>query len=127
MAVPSQSPQIREAANGLTKQSESRWESDSLGRVELPGSALYGIQTARALACMTFSGSKLVQYPDLIVSLATVKKACASANRDANVLSPEICDVIQHACEEVIGGLHNQQFAATPSQFLHHVKSACIG
>lgn len=114
MAVPSQSTQPSKVNE--KNETESRWESDSLGRVEIPVSALYGIQTARALACMSFSGSVLTQYPDLIVCLATVKKACAAANAEAGVLEIEFCNAIKDACDEVISGSHNDQF---PVDMLH--------
>lgn len=114
MVVPSRSTQLNKIS--LKNEMESRWESDSLGRVEIPGNALYGVQTARAVACMSFSDSVLAQYPDLIVCLATVKKACAAANGDAGVLDREVCKTIQSACDDVIAGLHHVQF---PVDMLH--------
>jgi aspartate ammonia-lyase len=110
MDVQSRSNQLSKNKTGW-KKSESRWECDSLGSVEIPGNALYGIQTARALACMSFSDSTLSQYPDLIASLALVKKACAMANLEANVLSIDVCEGIRQACDEVMSGRHDHEFS----------------
>ncbi len=114
MVVPSPSTHLNKISS--KNETESRWESDSLGQVEISADALYGIQTARAVACMSFSGATLANYPDLIVFLATVKKACAAANHDAGVLDTNYSEAIQAACDDLIAGLHNDQF---PVDMLH--------
>jgi len=78
--------------------------------MKIPKQALYGIQTARVLECMNFSGVSLSSYPDLIVSLATVKKACAAANLEARILEPDLCAAIVQACDQVIAGSHHSEF-----------------
>ena len=67
-----------------------RRESDSLGELEIPGSALYGIQTMRSVRNLSFSGRTLGQFPAYVDALAVVKRAAACANRDAGVLQTRI-------------------------------------
>lgn len=110
MDVPNPSRQIDGLGTSLIHAEESRSESDSLGRLEIPKLSLYGIQTVRALNCMSFSGVPLSSYPDLIVYLALVKKACAAANLDARILEPDLSAAISAACDLLISGSHHEQF-----------------
>ena len=54
-----------------------RIEHDSLGDMQVPADALYGVQTVRAIDNFKITGQKLDH--DLIVALAQVKKAAAMA------------------------------------------------
>mgnify|MGYP002277823123 FL=1 len=58
-----------------------RIESDSLGRVEVPADAYWGVHTRRALDNFPISKRPISVYPELIVALASVKQAAARANR----------------------------------------------
>ena len=85
-----------------------RLEQDLLGERKVPVTAYYGVQTLRALENFSISGIQLGHFPDLVVALAMVKKACASANRDLFKLDPEQADAILLACDEIIEGrLHD--------------------
>jgi aspartate ammonia-lyase len=68
------------------------------------------VQTARALENFHISGVELRLYPDLIRGLAMVKLAAARANADCGVLSPEILEGIEGACQEVIDGKLHDEF-----------------
>lgn len=57
-----------------------RVESDALGMVTLPADALYGPQTARAIANFDVSRVALSDFPSFVRALAYVKKAAAEAN-----------------------------------------------
>ena len=57
-----------------------RTERDPLGELDVPASAYYGIQTARAVENFPISG--LHAPPDLVTATVLVKKAAAEANRD---------------------------------------------
>lgn len=87
-----------------------RTERDFLGEMSLPADALYGIQTARALSNFPITDVPISNFPELIVALAMVKKACALANRELNVLDESICGWIIAACDEIIGGRHHASF-----------------
>lgn len=87
-----------------------RIESDFLGELKIPGEALYGIQTARAVENFPITDLRLRDFPELVVALAMVKKACVLANADAGVIGETIRDAIIEACDSIIGGDHHQHF-----------------
>ncbi len=84
-----------------------RTERDFLGEVNIPQDAYYGIQTARAKE--NFSISKQPIHKQLIIGLATVKRAAAQANMKAEFLDIPKADAIMQACDQIINGeLHDQ-------------------
>lgn len=83
---------------------------DEFGVIELPDQALYGMQTARTIENMSFSGKILAQYPVYIQSLAKVKKAAAMANHLSGVIDFAVKDAIVNACDELIAGKYTDQF-----------------
>lgn len=87
-----------------------RSEVDSLGRVEVPEEVYWGAHTARALENFPISGTALAQHPDLIRAYAMVKQAAARANRDLGVLDAERADLVDAACDQVLGGAYHDQF-----------------
>jgi len=90
-------------------ESPTRTETDSLGSLEIPAEAYWGIHTARALENFPISRRPISVYSDLIRALATVKQAAARANKQIGVLEPATADLIDRVCEEIIGGeLHDQ-------------------
>ncbi|WP_276497585.1 aspartate ammonia-lyase [Pontibacter litorisediminis] len=90
--------------------SEFRTEHDFLGEMEIPDSAYYGIQTARALDNFYITGIPVSREPLFIQAFGYVKKAAALANRDCGVLKPEIADAICKACDKLIAGEYMDQF-----------------
>ena len=87
-----------------------RTERDSIGEMEIPAEADYGIHTARAVENFPITGITLSHFPELIESLAMVKKAAALANRDFGRLKPEIAAAIVSACDLVIAGDEHHDF-----------------
>lgn len=87
-----------------------RSEHDFLGDMMLPVDALYGIQTARAVENFPITDVRLRDFPELVVALAMVKKACALANMDSGVLSTRAHDAIVAACDSIIAGQHHEHF-----------------
>ena len=73
----------------------TRWEEDSLGRIRVPRSALWGAQTQRALANYPISGQRAA--PALIAAYGWLKWALAGANAAAGELPPGIGRAIQRA------------------------------
>src|SRR5687768_18034162 len=82
----------------------SRREHDLLGERDVPASALYGIQTLRAMENFAISGVELREFPGLISALASAKEAAALANHEMNLLSTEILDAISQAAAEIREG-----------------------
>lgn len=93
---------------------EMRVEYDSIGKMEVPMDAYYGVQTLRAKN--NFHITNRTIHPELIVSLAEVKKAAAITNRDAKKLNSNIANAIIKACDEIISGKLHDQFIVDPIQ-----------
>jgi aspartate ammonia-lyase len=88
----------------------TRLESDLLGEREVPSSALYGIQTLRAMENFAISGVELCEFPTLIAAIAAVKEGAAEANRELGLLDSRIADAIVAASREIREGRHHEHF-----------------
>ena len=77
---------------------------------DVPGDALYGVQTLRALENFAITGIPLREFPALIEALAAVKVAAAQANADLGLLDREVADVIVRAAQEIRAGRHHEHF-----------------
>ena len=88
----------------------TRTECDALGSLTVPATALYGIQTQRALDNLAFSRHRLGAYPAYLSALAAVKQAAARANREAGVLDAPRAAAIDAAAAAVAAGEHADQF-----------------
>jgi aspartate ammonia-lyase len=87
---------------------KTRIEQDSLGRLEVPANAYYGIHTQRAIE--NFPISAFRAHPQLIRAMAMVKKAAAITNRDLKLLDARVANAIVRAADEVIAGKWRDQF-----------------
>ncbi|MDQ2764803.1 MAG: aspartate ammonia-lyase, partial [Pseudomonadota bacterium] len=87
---------------------DTRTETDSLGPIEVPAEALYGAQTARAIANFPISG--LRASPFLIRALAMIKQAAAEANQSLDLITQEQGAAILQAAQEIIDGQHHSHF-----------------
>lgn len=85
-----------------------RIESDSMGPVKVPESALYGAQTQRAIDNFTMSG--VVMPPQFIRSLGYIKAAAATTNGQLGVLAPDIAAAIGDAAMTIAQGQYAEQF-----------------
>ena len=92
----------------------TRNESDSIGSMTLPADVYYGVQSFRAVENFPITGRYMI--PEMINSLATLKKACAIANRDAGVFEAKIADAIIAACDDICAGKFHDQFIVDPIQ-----------
>ncbi|WP_252720243.1 lyase family protein, partial [Acinetobacter baumannii] len=70
----------------------------------------YGVQTLRGFENFDISGIPMSSEPLFVKALGYVKKAAALANRELNVLAPDIADAVIAACDRVIAGEMNDQF-----------------
>src|SRR5690606_36382810 len=87
-----------------------RPDRDSLGEMNVPAEAYWGIHTARALENFPITRRPISVYPDLIRAIARVKQAAARANREIGVLESAKADIIERVCQEIVDGALHEQF-----------------
>ena len=97
-------------ATALDSTTETRTESDSLGSMEVPATAYWGIHTARAMENFPITRRAIYNYPDLVRALARVKQAAARANAEIGVLDPAKAAIIDRVCEEIVAGDLHAEF-----------------
>jgi aspartate ammonia-lyase len=93
---------------------EYRLEHDAIGEKEVPAEAYYGIQTLRAHENFYITGLKM--HPEMINSVAQIKKAAAITNFEVGELDKRIANAIVEACDEIISGKWHDQFIVDPIQ-----------
>ena len=54
-----------------------RLEKDSLGELEVPDEAYYGVQTVRCSGNYKIGNHTYNEFPEVIRAMAEIKKACA--------------------------------------------------
>ena len=86
----------------------TRTERDSFGAIEIPAERLWGAQTQRSIEHFHISSEYMPQ--ELILALASVKRACALVNRDLGLLKPDKATAIVESAEEVLAGRHAEEF-----------------
>jgi len=91
-----------------------RIEKDSLGELQVPIDAYYGVQTQRAVNNFPISGLK--PYPAFVWSMAAIKRAAAVVNHDLGLLDKKLADAIVEAATEVMDGKWTAQFVVDPFQ-----------
>ena len=87
---------------------DHRIEVDSMGEVKVPKDAYWGAQTQRGIENFPVSG--IVFAPVFVHTLGVIKHACASVNRECDLLESRITDAIIRSCDEVIEGRFDNQF-----------------
>ena len=92
----------------------NRTEKDPLGTLEVPSSALYGIQTLRAVQNFPISGLRPL-WP-FVLGQVWIKKAAALTHKTTGRLEARLADAIVTAADEVLGGQHRDQFVVDPYQ-----------
>ncbi len=95
-------------------QRKTRTERDSLGPLEVPAEAYYGVQTARAVANFPISGERL--HIEMVRAVARVKIAAAKANMEVGALDPGKGKAIVQAAEEVLAGKLDRDFVVDAYQ-----------
>src|SRR5258706_1903001 len=91
-----------------------RIEKDSLGELQVPANAYYGVQTQRAVLNFPISGLK--PYRAFIWAMAAIKRAAAVVNSELGLLDKKMADAIIQAATEVMDGKWNDQFVVDPFQ-----------
>jgi fumarate hydratase class II len=87
---------------------QSRTESDSMGKIDVPAGRYYGAQTARSL--IHFAIGKDTMPPELIRAFGILKKAAALVNQDLGKLPADKTALITQAADEVIAGKLHEHF-----------------
>ena len=86
----------------------SRMEHDSIGALNVPAEAYYGVQSMRAATNFQITHRPL--HPVLIDSIVMVKKAAAITNEKSGKLNQQIAQAIIQACDEILDGNLRDQF-----------------
>lgn len=85
-----------------------RIEKDTLGTITVSNNVLWGAQTQRALKYFKVSSEKIPW--ELIIALVQIKRAAAQVNYDLKLLSPIQMKAITQAADEVLSGIHTNEF-----------------
>ncbi len=85
-----------------------RIETDSIGKIEVPGDKYWGAQTQRSLQNFKIGGHRFSH--SVIKAFGIVKKAAALTNKELGKLDEKKCSLIVKACDEVIEGKLNDHF-----------------
>ena len=93
---------------------DTRIEKDTLGEMEVPASAYYGAQTARAVQNFPISG--LMPHPAFVRAVVIIKKCAAISNMATGRLTRDIGTAIVAAADEVLCGHLADQFVVDPFQ-----------
>lgn len=93
---------------------QTRTERDPLGTLEVPGDALYGVQTLRAIQNFPISGLRPLE--PFVVAQVWIKKAAALTHKETGRLDDRRADAIVAAADEVLAGEHREQFVVDPYQ-----------
>jgi fumarate hydratase, class II len=87
---------------------KTRTEKDSMGPLEVPADAYYGVQTQRAVTNFPISGWPLP--PRFIHAMGRIKRAAAKTNLDLGLIDKKISDAIVTAATEVVEGKLDKEF-----------------
>lgn len=98
----------------VEKRNDFRIEADSIGTKDIPEDVYYGVQSLRAAENFRITG--LSMHPEIINSLAYIKKACAITNCEVGILDKKIANAIVQACDEILSGHLHNDFIVDPIQ-----------
>ncbi len=87
---------------------KTRIEKDSMGEMTVPGNALYGASTQRAVLNFPVSGRPV--NAEVIHAFGLLKAACAEANRDLKNVPPKVANLVIKAAREVADGQLDAHF-----------------
>ena len=88
---------------------EYRIEKDTLGEVKVPSNNLWGAQTQRSKN--NFKIGLPASMPiEIIHAFSYLKKAAAIVNHESEILVTEKKDLISLVCDEILDGVHDNQF-----------------
>ena len=88
---------------------EYRIEKDTLGEVKVPLNNLWGAQTERSRNNFKIGPSASMPI-EIIHAFSYLKKAAAIVNHESEILVTEKKDLISLVCDEILDGVHDNQF-----------------
>lgn len=88
---------------------EYRIEKDTMGEVQVPSDKLWGAQTERSRNNFKIGPSASMPL-EIVYGFAYLKKAAAFTNCELGALPIEKRDLIAQVCDEILAGIHDQQF-----------------
>ena len=86
-----------------------RIESDTLGAVKIPEKALWGPQTQRSINNFKIGEPNSMPI-EIIRAYSILKKSCAKANHELNILDNKKMKLISDVCDEINDGIHDNEF-----------------
>ncbi len=86
----------------------TRRESDSIGTLNVPIDAYYGVQTLRGYQNFQITGQRMNKT--FIKNIILIKKACAITNLFAGNINEEMKNAIVTACDEALEGKFDDDF-----------------
>ena len=86
-----------------------RIESDTLGAVKIPEKALWGPQTQRSINNFKIGVPNSMPI-EIIRAYSVLKKSCAKANHELNILDNKKMKLISDVCDEINDGIHDNEF-----------------
>ncbi len=92
----------------MSRATEVRIETDSMGEIAVPAAHYWGAQTERSLHHFAIGEDRMP--PEVIRAFAILKKAAAMVNHDLGKLPSVKMDLIVSAADEVIAGRHDGEF-----------------
>lgn len=98
----------------VQKKQDFRVEKDSIGTKDVPQNVYYGVQSLRAAENFHITG--LNMHPEIINSLAYIKKAAAITNCEVGILDKKKAKAIVQACDEILEGKLHGDFIVDPIQ-----------
>jgi len=87
---------------------DTRIETDSLGKVEVPADKLWGAQTQRSLE--HFSIGQDLMPREMIAAYGILKRCAALANHAGGRPEMHACEMIARVCDEILAGQHRDMF-----------------
>ena len=81
---------------------QTRIESDSMGKIEVPTDRYWGAQTQRSLQNFKIGGERFPR--EMIWALGIVKQSVAEVNAELGTLEADLAEIIIKAAQEVIDG-----------------------
>lgn len=86
-----------------------RIEKDTMGDVKVPSEKYWGAQTQRSINNFKIGDPSSMPL-ELIYGFAYLKKAAAHTNCQLGVLTSDKKDLISKVCDEILQGIHDDQF-----------------
>jgi fumarate hydratase class II len=87
---------------------EFRIEKDTLGEIQVPDDKYWGAQTQRSIQNFAIGDHQMPQ--GIIRAFAQLKKASALVNKELTDFPEEKANAIATACDEILSGMHDDQF-----------------